>query len=187
MRRVGHLSTPLTLALAVVAVSARAEEILTVQLEPTMDSARRDAAEQMLKEEYPRYRSLWESQRNNVESYVISRNAALRFDMPCDGVPIRIAVRNGIVTTATYTETAGKCVAGQVVEPPEYSWPIPSPDELFEWLFELGSPPSTSKVYGCLLASFDRTTGIPTKIDAGCPSHIDDFLTIEVSDIRTAK
>jgi hypothetical protein len=184
MRRLGLF---LTLALAVSTVCANSEEVVTVQLEPPMDSARRDAAEQMLRLDYPRYRALWEQQQSKVESFVVARSAGLRIEGLCDGVPIRVAIRNGKVTTATYAETAGDCIAGRAVEPREYFWPIPSPGQLFDWILELGSPPSGSRLYGCLLATFDAATGIPTRIDSGCPTHVDDFFTVEVSDIRATK
>ena len=187
MRRVGFISLPAMLAIVVAATSAGSEEMVTVQLEPSADSARRDAAEQILKVAYPRNRDLWESHRSKVESYTVSRSAGLRYGSPCDNVPIRISVRNGSVATATYAETSGDCVAGHQVKVPEYNWPIPSPDQLFEWIVELASPPSNSRLYGCLLASFDSTTGIPTRIDSGCPTHIDDFLIVEVTDIRIRK
>jgi hypothetical protein len=187
MRPLAFLSPSVTFALIVAASSACAEEVVTVQLEPTVDSARRDAAEKVLNEDLPRYRLLWESQRGEVESYVVSRSAGLRYDFPCDKVPIRVSVHNGSVLTATYAETSGDCVLGQVATLPTYNWPIPSPDQLFDWIVLMASPPTNSRLYGCLLASFDRTTGIPTKIEAGCPTHIDDFLIVEVSDIRIRK
>ena len=177
-----------TLALlAIVAVMASANEVVTVQLEPPVDAARRDAAERMLKEDFPRFRSLWESYRKTVESYVLKQRAGLRYDALCDGVPIRVALRSGNVSSTTYAATEGICVSGRPVQAREYWWPVRSPDQLFDLIVELASPTRDSRLYGCVLATFDAETGIPTSIESGCPTHIDDYLTVEVADIRRNK
>jgi hypothetical protein len=164
-------------------LTVNAAEAVEVWLTPPSWVDARHRAEtdaQSLVNEAARNKSLWSSMGAPNLTYTLTATDGGLISLHCNGVPIRIKILKGRVVSALYQSDSERCRRERNALRTADGRPVLTPGGLFHLVEDaLKVRPDVE----CLKVRFDEKTGLPLKIEGGCPWLSDSYWSVEVTDL----
>jgi hypothetical protein len=135
-----------------------------------------------LAQQYPRSARTWAATMEQEISFVVTSRTDF-VPGSCDEVPIRVKMRQGRAVSVEPLKATQSCNSKTIAKLAVTESLLLTPDSMFKRISE-----SVSSMKGggsdCIQASFDASTGIPLRLQGGCPNQDDGGWRTVVSNIE---